>query len=160
MIGRSSWAYRIPVPWVPGPNGPDHVSNPDSIMQQFKPVLFMMITFFFFHHCLFSWLPFFRPHPALGDRRGQHSQHSQHSQIDIIIIIQCTPSEFEMRFAIASQHLGSQHLGSQPWVPGSQPSQPKHVSNPDSVLKKFKPHLVHDYLLVSGHKLYNPEPRR
>ena len=29
--------------------------------------------------------------------------------------------------------------------PGSQRSQPKHVSNPDSVMKKFKPHFIYDW---------------
>ena len=47
---------------------------------------------------------------------------------------QHAPFGFEMRFAIGSQHL---------WCRGSQP---KHVSNPDSVIKKFKPHFIHDFL--------------
>ena len=37
----------------------------------------------------------------------------------------------------------SQHL----WCQGSQP---KHVSNPDSVIKKFKPHFIYDCLLVQA----------
>ena len=39
-------------------------------------------------------------------------------------------SGFEMYFAIGYQHL---------WCRGSQP---KHVSNPDAVIKKFNPHLL------------------
>ena len=41
---------------------------------------------------------------------------------------------FEMRFAIGSQHLLCR---------GSQRSQTKHVSNPDSVIHMFKPHVVY-----------------
>ena len=49
-------------------------------------------------------------------------------------------SGFEMRFAIGSQHLGS----------GSQRSQPKHASNPDSVLKTFHILLIMPFLFSGG----------
>ena len=39
MIGQLSWAYRIPAPWVLGvPTvSTKHVSNPDSMIINFKP---------------------------------------------------------------------------------------------------------------------------
>ena len=46
-------------------------------------------------------------------------------------------------FAIGSQHL---------WCPGSQP---KHASNPDSVIKKFHPHFIYDTAFTQADAIFN-----
>ena len=47
-------------------------------------------------------------------------------------------SGFEMCFAIGSQHFGCRG------------SQPKHVSNPDSATKEFKPHFIYECVCVQA----------
>ena len=56
------------------------------------------------------------------------------SQSHISIKMACK-QHLDSRYCFA---IGSQHL----WCGGSQP---KHVSNPDSVIKKFKPHFIYDF---------------
>ena len=74
--------------------------------------------------------------PGLGHGNGHRWPVNHMLQIKMACK---TTSEFEICFAI---FIGSQHLG-------FRGSQPKHISNPDSVRKVFKPHLIYD-CFVSG----------
>ena len=96
---------------------PKHVFNPDSVIKKFN------------RHLIYDW--FFQDSLAPQEPRQPLASMACQSYIRNQNGLQAT-SGFEMCFLLSDPGTKSQR------------SQPKHASNPDSVIKKFKPHLIYD----------------